>query len=214
MIGRRVAFLADYQNAAYGERYRRLVESTRAAEGKLGGTRLTEAVARYFFKLMAYKDEYEVARLYADPAFQDKISAQFEGDYKLKFHLAPPLLSKRDAKGHLVKREFGSQTLLAMRVLARLRRLRGTALDVFGYTAERRAERALIERYEQTLQLILAKLTAENLDAAVAVASVPEEIRGYGHIKEASMAAARTKEGELLAAFSASVTEISTARAA
>jgi indolepyruvate ferredoxin oxidoreductase len=214
MIARRVAFLTAYQNSAYAERYRRLVELARNAEAKLGGTALTEAVARYFFKLMAYKDEYEVARLYADPAFMQKVNAQFEGDFSLKFHLAPPLWSKRDSQGHLVKRQFGSWTLALFRILAKLRGLRGTPLDVFGRTAERRTERALIGQYEQTIRMLLPKLDAKTLSAAVALASVPEEIRGYGHVKEATLESARRKQSELLETFSASVTGIGAARAA
>jgi indolepyruvate ferredoxin oxidoreductase len=214
MIARRVTFLTAYQNTAYAERYRRLVELARNTEAKLGGTALTEAVARYFFKLMAYKDEYEVARLYADPAFMEKVNAQFEGDFSLKFHLAPPLWSKRDSQGHLVKRQFGSWTLAVFRILAKLRGLRGTPLDVFGRTAERRMERALIGQYEQTIRMLLPKLDAKTLSAAVALASVPEEIRGYGHVKEASVESARLKQSQLLETFSASVTGIGAARAA
>jgi indolepyruvate ferredoxin oxidoreductase len=124
MIERRMAFLSDYQNAAYAARYRALVDKTRQAEAKLDSTRLTEAVARYAFKLMAYKDEYEVARLYVDPAFMDKIKAQFEGDYSLKFHLAPPMFSKKNDKGELVKRQFGSWVFSAFKVLAAMKGLR------------------------------------------------------------------------------------------
>ncbi|SSZ62812.1 indolepyruvate ferredoxin oxidoreductase [Bordetella pertussis] len=147
-------------------------------------------MARYYFKLMAYKDEYEVARLYSDGEFLKRIDAQFEGDWKLNFHLAPPLFSKRDSEGHLVKRRYGPATLRLFGALARLRFLRGTAFDVFGYTAERRAERALIEQYREQLGAILPKLNRGNLEHAVALASLPEEIRGYGHIKEAAMARA------------------------
>ncbi|MGA2551862.1 MAG: DUF6537 domain-containing protein, partial [Burkholderiaceae bacterium] len=214
LIERRTAFLTEYQNAAYAQRYLRLIEATRAAEAKLGSTRLTEAVARYYFKLMAYKDEYEVARLFSDGAFMDKVNSQFEGDFKLKFHLAPPLWAKRDSHGHLMKRPFGSWTMRAFGLLAKLRGLRGSAFDPFGHTAERRAERALIVHYEQTVKMMLAKLAADNLESAIGVASVPEEIRGYGHIKEASLKEAAHRETDLLAAFTASVTDISAVRAA
>jgi indolepyruvate ferredoxin oxidoreductase len=208
MIERRVAFLTDYQNAAYAKRYRTMVDKTRAAEAKLDSTRLTEAVARYGFKLMAYKDEYEVARLYADPAFMDKVKAQFEGDYSVKFHLAPPMFSRKNEKGELIKRQFGSWMMPAFKVLAKLRGLRGTAFDPFGYTHERKEERALIVQYEETLNMMLAKLSPANLDAAVALASVPEEIRGYGHVKAAHVKRALASREELLSAFKAPVTEI------
>ncbi len=208
MLERRVAFLTDYQNAAYAARYRALVDKTRQAEAKLDSTRLTEAVARYAFKLMAYKDEYEVARLYVDPAFMEKVKAQFEGDYSLKFHLAPPMFSKKNDKGELVKRQFGSWVFGAFKLLARMKGLRGTAFDIFGYTEERREERALIVQYEETLNMMLAKLSASNLNAAVAVASVPEEIRGYGHVKAQHMKRAMANREELLNAFKAPVTEI------
>ncbi len=214
IVKRRVDLLTAYQNAGYAARYRELVERVRGAEARLGSTRLSEAVARYYFKLLAYKDEYEVARLYTDPAFMAKINAQFEGDFKLKFHLAPPLLARRDAAGHLTKSEFGSATLQLFRVLAKLRGLRGTWFDVFGYTAERRAERALIRDYEHMLDVVLPKLDSGNFESALALAQLPEQIRGYGHIKEASMARARDEEISLMQAFKASVTGIETARAA
>ena len=226
-IARRVEFLVGYQNVAYAEKYKVLVEAVRAAESKLAlskaGKRaelpLSAAVARYYFKLMAYKDEYEVARLYTDTAFMDKINAQFEADDKtgpltLKFHLAPPMFSKRDDQGHLIKKQFGPWMMKAFGVLAKFKGLRGTALDLFGYTEERRAERALIVEYEATIRMMLAKLDAANLNAAVAVASVPEDIRGYGHIKEASMAKAKAAREQLIAAFNAPVSEIGRARAA
>ncbi|MDC8760425.1 indolepyruvate ferredoxin oxidoreductase family protein [Janthinobacterium fluminis] len=204
LVKRRVELLTAYQDAAYARQYQDFVEQVRAAEAKLGkGTRLAEAVARYFYKLMAYKDEYEVARLYTDGAFKEKIAAMFEGDVKLKFHLAPPLLAKHDAKGQLVKQEFGPWMMRAFGVLAKLKGLRGTKFDVFAYTAERKMERALIGAYRQTVGGLLAKLTAENLAQLVAIASVPEDIRGYGHVKERHLKAAKEKEAALLAAFHA-----------
>jgi indolepyruvate ferredoxin oxidoreductase len=205
LISTREQFLTAYQNPAYARRYRHLVDKVRHAETALGGSRLTTAVAGCLFKLMAYKDEYEVARLYTEPAFMEKIRAQFEGDYVLKFHLAPPLLARRDAAGHLIKREFGPWMMHAFGVLARLRFLRGTRLDVFGYSAERRAERALVVEYEQTLLMMLSKLDTANLDMALQVASLPEQIRGFGHVKEASMAAAAARRLALLEAFKAPV---------
>jgi indolepyruvate ferredoxin oxidoreductase len=202
IIVRRVELLTAYQDAAYAARYKAFVDRVRAEEAKLGkGTRLTEAVARYFYKLMAYKDEYEVARLYTDPAFMAKIGAMFEGDIKLKFHLAPPLLAKHDKDGHLVKKEYGPWMMKAFGALARFKGLRGTALDVFGYTAERRTERALIEQYRETVEALLPKLSADNLAQAVAIASIPEDIRGFGHVKERNLKAAKEKEATLVAAF-------------
>jgi len=202
IVTRRVALLTAYQNAAYAAQYQALVEQVRAAEAPLGqGTRLSEAVARYYYKLMAYKDEYEVARLYTDGAFREKIAAMFEGDVKLHFHLAPPLLAKRDKDGHLVKQEFGPWMMKAFAMLARLKGLRGTPLDVFGYTAERKLERSLITRYRDTIAGLLPRLDAGNLGQAVAIASIPEGIRGFGHVKERHLKAARQKEAALLEAF-------------
>ena len=180
IVRRRVEFLTDYQNAAYADKYRALVERARQAEAAKakGRTGLGEAVARYYFKLMAYKDEYEVARLYAESGFQDKVKAQFEGDYKLGFHLAPPLLAKRNENGELTKAEYGPWMFGAFRLLAKLRGLRGTALDVFGYTEERRTERQLMLTYERVVSELLTQLTPENHALAVQIASIPEEIRG------------------------------------
>jgi len=204
IVNRRIELLTAYQNADYAAQYKGFVDSVRAEESKLGkGTRLSEAVARYFYKLMAYKDEYEVARLHTDPAFRDKIAAMFEGDIKVKFHLAPPLMAKHDKQGHAIKREYGPWMMSAFGVLAKFKGLRGTALDPFGYTAERRVERALIGAYRQTVAALLPKLTADNLAQAVAIASIPEEIRGYGHVKARHLKAAREKEAGLVAAFHA-----------
>ena len=207
VIARRVAFLTDYQNAAYAAQYSDFVAQVRQAESGVveGGKplRLTETVARYYFKLMAYKDEYEVARLHADPAFTSKIADMFEGHYKVKFHMAPPLLAKRDSHGHLVKREFGPWMMSAFRVLAKLRGLRGGALDIFGYSAERRTERALIAQYRDTIAGLLPRLSAANLAQMIALAAIPEDIRGYGHVKERHLAAAKLKEAALLAQLQA-----------
>ncbi|SEO45357.1 indolepyruvate ferredoxin oxidoreductase [Duganella sp. CF517] len=202
IVNRRVELLTAYQNADYAQQYKAFVDQVRAEEAKLGkSTRLSEAVARYYYKLMAYKDEYEVARLYTDGAFQQKIAGMFDGDIKLKFHLAPPLMAKHDAQGRLIKQEFGPWMMKAFGVLAKFKGLRGTALDVFGYTAERKMERALIGEYRQTVASLLPKLTAENLAQAVAIASIPEDIRGYGHVKERHLKSAKQKEATLLAAF-------------
>ncbi len=204
MITRRVAFLTDYQDAAYAARYKALVETVREAEQQKvkGSTALSEAVARYYFKLMAYKDEYEVARLYSSPDFRAKLEAQFEGSYSLRFHLAPPLLAKRDpVTGELRKKEYGPWMLKAFGVLAKLRFLRGGAFDIFGRTEERRTERALIGEYETLVRDLLAKLDRSNVGLAVELASIPEEIRGYGHVKERHLAAARQKQARLLDAW-------------
>jgi len=203
LIARRVEFLTDYQDAKYAARYRVLIDRVRQVEIDRGlGTKLTEAVARYAFKLMAYKDEYEVARLYTRPEFTQRLQATFEGDYKLKFHLAPPILAKADpVTGVPRKREFGPWMMPAFKLLARLRGLRGTALDVFGRTKERQMERQLITDYAQTVDELLARLGRDNHAVAVAIASIPEEIRGYGHIKLRTLKTAKANEADLLAAF-------------
>ncbi len=206
VVARRVAFLTGYQDAAYARRYADFVARVRAAElaKAPGSTDLSEAVARYFFKLMAYKDEYEVARLYTSGEFRRKLEQQFDGDFAqirrgLHFHLAPPLLANRNAKGELVKREYGPWVFTAFRVLAKLRRLRGTAFDVFGHTAERKTERRLIDEYEATIAGLLDALDAGNAGLAAEIASIPEHVRGYGHVKEAHLRKAKQREADLLA---------------
>jgi indolepyruvate ferredoxin oxidoreductase len=202
LVERRVQFLTGYQNADYAVRYRSLVERVRQRERELNSTKLTEAVARYYAKLLAFKDEYEVARLHADGALERKIGGMFEGDYKLVFHLSPPLLARKDPlTGEPRKMRFGGWVLPLFRVLKSLKGLRGTLFDPFGYTAERRTERALIAEYEATVEQLLAKLTPANHALAVQLASLPEEIRGFGHIKMRNIAAARKKHAELLARF-------------
>lgn len=208
VITRRVAFLSAYQNPAYAEQYRTFVANIQQTEHQLhadgatrGSTRLSMAVATYLFKLMAYKDEYEVARLYTDGVFSAKIANMFEGDYKIKFHLAPPLFAKHDANGHLIKQEFGPWMMRAFGVLAKCKFLRGSKLDIFGYTKERKEERDLITHYRQTIAALLPRLTLENLATAVAIASIPEEIRGYGHVKDRHLSAARVKELQLIKEF-------------
>ncbi len=201
LIARRAAFLADYQNRAYAKRYTRLVGRVRSAENLKapGSTALTEAVARNLAKLMAYKDEYEVARLYTRGPFLRQLREQFEGDFRLHFHLAPPLLAKKDAHGRLLKREYGPWMLTVFGWLAKLKFLRGTVFDPFGRTAERREERQLVEDYAALLDELLAGLDAARLRLAVEIASVPEHIRGYGHVKHAHIARARQRGRELLA---------------
>jgi indolepyruvate ferredoxin oxidoreductase len=198
MIAKRVAFLTDYQNAAYAQQYKAYVEKVRAAEAPLNSRKLTEAVARYLFKLMAYKDEYEVARLHSDPAFLAKIAAQFEGDYTINYHLAPPLTAKKNDQGELQKTKFGPAMLTGFRVMAKLKGLRGTAFDVFGRTGERQTERALIGEYRASVDELLAGLSASNLALATDIARIPEDIRGYGHVKERHLHAARPKWAALM----------------
>ncbi|MDR3455028.1 MAG: indolepyruvate ferredoxin oxidoreductase family protein [Rhodoferax sp.] len=198
MIATRVEFLTGYQNAAYAKQYRAFVDKVRQAESALGKTLLAESVARYLFKLMAYKDEYEVARLHTDTAFLAKINGMFEGDFKLNYHLAPPLLAKRNDKGELQKRPFGPYMLTAFKLLAKLKGLRGTALDIFGRTGERRTERALIGEYRASIEEALKSLTAANHATAVEIARIPEQIRGYGHVKERHLKAARVQWNALL----------------
>jgi indolepyruvate ferredoxin oxidoreductase len=207
MVARRVAFLTAYQDAAYAARYRAWVDKAKAAEaasapGKCG---LAEAVARHLFKLMAYKDEYEVARLYADESFLKQVHAEFDGDkLRFEFHLAPPLLARRDkATGLPRKMTFGPWLMPLFKVLARLKFLRGTAFDPFGYSVERKTERKLIADYEALLGEVLGRLTAENHHLAVGLAAIPEKIRGFGHVKLRHLAAAKADEAALLDQFRA-----------
>ncbi|MBC7704090.1 MAG: indolepyruvate ferredoxin oxidoreductase family protein [Rhodoferax sp.] len=191
VVSRRVEFLTAYQNAAYADVYKTFVDKVRARETSLNKTALTETVARQLFKLMAYKDEYEVARLHTDTAFLARVQGMFEGDFKINYHLAPPLIARKNAKGELQKRKFGPAMLTGFRILARLKGLRGTALDVFGRTGERRQERALIGEYRSSIDEVLTSLDGGNHGAAVEIASIPEQIKGYGHVKERNLKAAR-----------------------
>ncbi|MBV9349042.1 MAG: indolepyruvate ferredoxin oxidoreductase family protein, partial [Pseudolabrys sp.] len=204
MFARRIGFLTQYQSKRYAARYRKLVEHVKAAEAEKahGQCALTEAVARYLFKLMAYKDEYEVARLYAETNFVEQAKAGFDGDLRLEFHLAPPLFARRDKiTGEPKKMSFGQWMLPVFRVLAKLRFLRATPLDMFGYTAERRTERKLIRDYETLIAEIIERLTPANHATAVALAAIPEKIRGYGHVKARHLAAAKAEEAALLEQF-------------
>ncbi|HET8880711.1 MAG TPA: indolepyruvate ferredoxin oxidoreductase family protein, partial [Solimonas sp.] len=204
IVEQRAAHLAAYANDAYATRYRRLVDAVRRAEqGVSKQQSLTRAVALNYAKLLAYKDEYEVARLYSAPAFREQLAATFEGDYRLEYNLAPPLLSKRNERGELKKRAFGAWVGIAFTVLARLRFLRGTPFDIFGYTRERRDERALIGEYERMIESLLPRLRGDTLPLAVEIAAVPDQIRGYGHVKDASIVKARARWRELLARFNA-----------
>jgi indolepyruvate ferredoxin oxidoreductase len=207
MVARRVEFLTAYQNAAYAEHYRRRVAAAKAAEAAKapGQSGFAEAVARYLFKLMAYKDEYEVARLYADPAFLTQVKNEVDGDnLRFTFHLAPPLLARRNkTTGEPRKMSFGPWMMKVFEVLAKLKVLRGTALDPFGYTAERRTERQLVRDYEALLDEAIAGLTPDNHHLAVGLAVIPEKIRGFGPVKMRHLKAVKADEATLLEQFRA-----------
>ncbi len=198
LIARRAEFLTAYQNADYADQYQLFVSRVRVAESSLGKEVLTEAVARNLFKLMAYKDEYEVARLHSDAAFHARLASQFEGDFKLKVHLAPPMIAKKNERGELVKQPFGPFMFKVFKVLARLKGLRGTPFDLFGRTEERRTERALIGQYRADVETLLLGLTERNHALALEIASLPEQIKGFGHVKERNLAAVRSRREGLL----------------
>jgi indolepyruvate ferredoxin oxidoreductase len=200
LIAKRMAYLSAYQDTAYAQRYQAQVLQVQQAESAWGKTRLTEAVAHNLFKLMAYKDEYEVARLYSEGSFAQKIATEFEGDVQLHFHLAPPLLAKTNAQGLLVKQRFGPWMMSAFTFLARLKGLRGTWLDPFGHTAERKQERALIDKYQDQIHSMLKILTSspsgistECYQKYIELASLPQDIRGFGHVKARHISQAMEK---------------------
>jgi indolepyruvate ferredoxin oxidoreductase len=205
VISRRARFLTGYQNEALANRYLELVERVRAREHALttrGDLPFTTAVAKSWFKTLAYKDEYEVARLHVDSGFLETIKQEFGENARIKFHLAPPILNQGvDARGRPRKREFGAWMIPAFRLLATMRRLRGTPFDLFGHSAERRMERQLIEDFEATLQTILQHLDADNIALATEVIELFMEIRGYGPVKEEAMAKIRPQIEQKLAAF-------------
>lgn len=208
IIARRVDYLTAYQNAAYAARYRHLVARIQVKEVQVmpGQSALAESVARYLFKLMAYKDEYEVARLYADGSFQKQVAATFEKDsasgerLRYEFHLAPPLLAKVDPHTGLPRKmSFGPWMMKAFGLLAKLKGLRGTAFDIFGRTEERRTERRLIAEYDALIGELVNRLTPENHALCVALTAIPEKIRGFGHVKERHLKQAKAEETDLLA---------------
>jgi indolepyruvate ferredoxin oxidoreductase len=210
VVERNVAHLTTYQNAAYAARYRALVDRARQQDSKLGaGDALAHAIARYAFKLMAIKDEYEVARLYTDESFRRQLDAEFEGDYRVEWHAAPPhiplldsLLSRRDPlTGRTKKVTLGPWVFRGLALVAKLKFLRGTAFDPFGRDPHRRLERRLVGEYEETVAELLDGLTPENLDIAVEIASLPEHIRGFDLVKEQHLEEVRTKQAELLDGF-------------
>jgi indolepyruvate ferredoxin oxidoreductase len=207
LVERRTQFLTDYQDAHLAQRYVELVQATHMREVALSGiegTPLTDAVARQFSRLLAIKDEYEVARLYTDGRFQAALAETFENAGSLRFHMAPPLLARRGPDGKPRKMQFGPWMMGAMRLMAKARRLRGTWLDPFGHTEERRLERQLAREYEVLLRdQLLPNLNRANHAAAVALARLPERIRGYGHVKLANMATAKAQQKDLLTRFAA-----------
>jgi indolepyruvate ferredoxin oxidoreductase len=213
VIARRERLLAEYQNVDYARRYRDVVDEVRKLEeGRLGTTDLTEAVARNLAKLMAYKDEYEVARLYSNGDFERRVREQFDGDYTLTFHLSPPLFARKDPlTGEPRKMAFGAGMLPIFRLLAKLKGLRGTPFDVFGYTAERRRERALIEEYVALILKLLPQVSRANHATAVEIASLPESVSGFGHVKEKALAAAAARRETLLALFDNPVADVKAA---
>jgi indolepyruvate ferredoxin oxidoreductase len=204
MLEERARFLVGYQDQRLAARYRERVERIAAREREIApdSDALARAAARYYFKLLAYKDEYEIARLWTGPEFRAQIEAQFEGDYRLELHLAPQIFNKRDPDtGRAKKLAMGQWFVAVLRVLARLKFLRGGPLDVFGMTKHRRTERALVGEYERILDELGDGLTRENLELAVQIASIPEHVRGYDTVKERHLEEARAKQEELLAAF-------------
>ena len=214
LVAHRVDFLTRYQDAAYAAQYKGFVDEVAKAEAAKakGRSGLTEAVAKSLFKLMAYKDEYEVARLYTDGDFLKKLNAQFEGDFKLEFQLAPPLFARRDpVSGELQKRAYGPWMFRAFKLLAQFKGLRGGRFDIFGHTAERRMERQLIEDYRKLIGELVAGLSTHNHAMAVQIATLPEQIRGYGHVKEQSLQKVKAREANLLAVFRAPSSEVSAA---
>lgn len=204
LVAHRSTELTQYQNKAYATRYMSLVEKAVEAESRnaAGKSGLAKVVAKYAYKLMAYKDEYEVARLHSDPEFKRKLAEQFEGDYKLQFNLSPPAIAPKDKVTGLPKKmTFGAWMMPAFGLLAKFKFLRGTAFDVFGRTDERRMERQLIVDYEKTINELVATLDNDNHSLAIEIASIPEQIRGYGHIKEDHVQKAKASEAKLLVAW-------------
>jgi indolepyruvate ferredoxin oxidoreductase len=208
VIERRVRFLTDYQDQSYALRYRGLVERARQAESAVTGGAaaasgsLTDAVARSYFRLLAYKDEYEVARLYTDGRFAQDVNAAFEGEFKLNFHLAPPVFTRIDpVSGEPRKRRFGPWIWPLLKLIARMKWLRGTPIDPFGRSAERRLDRALIVEYEATLAQVLGALDLDNHALAVEIAALAQRVRGFGPIRARAADAMRARQAELLGRY-------------
>ena len=200
-IKKRMEFLQSYQNLNYAHQYKDFVDGIRDAEQRAGlNDAVSKSVARNLFKLMAYKDEYEVARLYTDNSFKQQLQAQFEGDYSVTFNLAPPLFSKKDDKGHLIKQNYGRWMMVAFKGLSRLKALRGTAFDIFGYSEERQMERALIAEYRETMTNALPALGRGDVGTTLLLelARLPELIRGFGHVKLSNVKKAREEKQVLM----------------
>jgi indolepyruvate ferredoxin oxidoreductase len=207
LIARRAEMLKAYQNEAYADMYEARIARVRAAESNLGlGDKLTTAAATYLSKLMAYKDEYEVARLYTRPEYKQAVEDQFGKGTKLTFLLAPPMISKKNHKGELTKKTFGPWMMMGFKVLKRLKGMRGGALDIFGKTEERKMERRLRDEYLERLEKLSAGLTTDNHALAVEIATIPDEIRGYGHVKEKAVVVAENKLTGLMAKWNAGPT--------
>ena len=206
LVARHVQELEAYQDSAYAARYRTLIDRVANHEQGIAPAHhaLTEAVARSLFKLMAYKDEYEVARLYTSGSFMARLKREFEGNFRLEFHLAIPMLSGLfGARDNPKKRRYGSWIFPVFQILSRLKLLRGTPLDPFGYSAERRFERGLLQDYVALVEELLSGLAPHNLDLAVQLAGLPEQIRGYGHVKRQSALETKARQIDLLGAFRA-----------
>jgi len=204
VIAKRIKFLTSYQNQAYAKRYEAVVDRVRNAEQKIvaNSEALTMAVARYYAKLLSYKDEYEVARLYTNGDFLNDLKKTFGGDYKLSFHLAPPIMEQTDpATGRPKKREFGPWMMQGFKVLAKMSFLRGTMFDVFGYSHERKEERGLITQYEHDVETMIGLLSPQTIDMCVEWMSLPNDIRGYGPVKEGNMKKATAKRTQLMEAI-------------
>ncbi|HWD25843.1 MAG TPA: DUF6537 domain-containing protein, partial [Rhizomicrobium sp.] len=201
IIAHRTALLTAYQNAGLAERYRKLVKQVRDAALDRGfGDELPRVVAVNYAKLLAYKDEYEVARLYTDGSFEKQLRDQFDGDFKISFNLAPPILGGgKDALGRPKKRAFGAWMLPVFRMLAGMRGLRGTAFDLFGHSADRKLERELIVAYEKDVAAVLGALSPVTLETAVELLSLPDRVRGYGPVKEKAAADAQARHAQLVA---------------
>ena len=204
LINHREKLLVQYQNTAYAKKYRHLVDIARQAEAQhsKGMSGFAENVARYYYKLLAYKDEYEVARLFSSPEFATELENQFEGDYTLRFYLAPPILARRNKlTGMPVKKRYGPWMMTALKFLARMKILRGTVLDPFAHSKDRKLERQLIEEYQTVIAETIQQLHPDNYRIAVEVAAYPETIRGYGHVKQKSVQETRERVAKLQVAL-------------
>jgi indolepyruvate ferredoxin oxidoreductase len=201
IIAHRSTLLTEYQDEKLAQRYRKLVSQVRSTTTDLGfGDELPRAVAINYAKLLAYKDEYEVARLYTDGRFEKQLRDQFEGDFKINFNLAPPILGGgTDALGRPKKRAFGAWMMPVFRNLAKMRKLRGTAFDIFGYSPDRKLERELITAYEKDVADVLKLLSAITLDTAIELLSLPDRVRGYGPVKEKAAQDAKARHTQLTA---------------